>query len=644
MIKFIHRNQQLVGIVFLFIAVCFAISGVGLDILHGGASKNRDAGEVNGHKLTAEDIARSERSIESRYRQMFGEQYAKLAGSLNLNIRQQAIDSLVDRTILDQEAEKQGFTASDEAVRQYLLANFFKGENGETAFSAVTYRNLLQSVGMSAPEFEHEIKDEIARTTLVNILRDVAVPSAKDAEHLLKRQKTKYSVVAATVSVDPASVPAPSEADLKKHYESHATEYETPAQVRYSFVALNPVDFEKEVSVTPQDIEFFYSENSSKYQLPERSRVRAIKLLYPKESDPQKMAAVREEANAARNEAVTGAKFEDLVTKYSDDLPTKFTGGDMGWIHKGDKGEAFDQAVAKTSVGNVSDLIQTDYGFEIVKVEERRSAQARPLDEVRTEIEKELRTREAPAYASNRAREILLQAKKDGKSLAEALPTGIPLQDSNGYLPQSTDPHPTLSGLTQNVFMLPTSERLQPNLIELGDTTVLVQVKEFKEPTTPPFEEVKARVLSAVKSEEARKVAETKANEILKAAHANPAAFTSEAQARTAKLVGPFEISRAESSSDTFPTMTSQMRSAILAVVKPQHVVDRVFPGATEFTLLKVEEVNAPNIADPKNVAELTKYRSQASQEVANNMITSTLELLKSRSEIEIDPSSVGVR
>ena len=644
MIKFIHRNQQFVGIVFLFIAACFAVSGVGLDILHGGASKDRAAGEVNGQKLTAEDIARSERSVESRYRQMFGEQYAKFAGSLNLNIRQQAIDTLVDRTILDQEAEKQGFTASDEAVRQYLLTNFFKGENGESAFSAATYRNLLQSIGMSAPEFEREIKDEIARTTLVNILRDAAVPSAKDAENLLKRQKTKYSVVAVTVPVDPASAPAPSEIDLKKHYESHATEYEKPAQVSYAYVVLDPTDFEKEVSVTPQDVEFYYSENSSKYQLPEQTKVRAIKLLYPKESDPKKMAAVREKATAARNEAVSGAKFEDLVTKYSDDLPTKFTGGDLGWLKKGDKGEAFDQAIAKTSVGGVSDLIETDYGFEIIKVEEKKTAQPRPLDEVRGEIEKELRSREAPAYAANRGREVILQTKKDGKPLADALPAGSTLKETDGYLSQNKDPQPTLAGLTQNVFMLPTSERLQPTLIELGDTIVLLQVKEFKEPTTPPFEELKEQVVAAVKGDEARKLAETRANEILKAAQANPATFASEAQTRAAKVVGPFEISREQPSSDAFPTMTAQMRSAVLATEKPQEVVGRVFPGAKEFTLLKVEEIKAPNLSDPKNAAELTKYRSQATQEVANNMITSTLELLKSRSQIEIDPSLIAAQ
>jgi peptidyl-prolyl cis-trans isomerase D len=641
MIKFIHRNKRFITVVFAFIAVCFMITGVGVDILHNGANPNEDLIEINGQELSAEALNRSERGVESRYRKMFGENFAQFASALNLNIRQQAIDSLIDRTILDQEASKLGFTASDDAVRQYLLTTFFKGENGESSFSPANYRNLLQSLGMSAPQFEQEIQNEIARTTLINILRDAAVPTNRDSESLLKRQKTMYSVVAATISTSEAAVPAPSETDLKKYYESHATEYEVPAQVSYSYITFPPVEFEKEVQLTPQDVEFFYSENATKYSTPEQTHARGIKLLYPKESDPQKMAAVREKATKAREEALSGGKFEDIVAKYSDDLPTKILGGDLGWIKKGEKPKAIDEALSKTAPGDISDLIETDYGFEIIKVEEKKAAAPRPLDEVRAEIEKEIRSREAPAYAANRAREILQQTEKDGKSLAESLPAGTTAKETSGALPQGKDPEVTLVGLTQNVFMISAADRLKPSLIELGELSVLVQVKEYKEPTTPPFEQVKDKVLATVKAEEALKIADTKAQELLKAAQANPATFTTEAQTRAAKIVGPFQISREEASSDKFPTMTQQMRTAVLNSDKPHTVVERVFSSGKEFTLLKVEDIKAPVSTDPKNSEELNKYKTQASQELANNMITSTLELFKSRSKIDVNPSLI---
>lgn len=644
MIKFIHRNKRFITVIFAFIAVCFMISGVGLDILQGSSTQGEDLIEVNGQALSARDIARSERGVESRYRQMLGENFARFASALNLNIRQQAIDSLVDRTILDQEASKLGFAASDDAVRQYLLTSVFKGENGESSFSPATYRNLLQSLGLSAPQFEREIKDELARTTLVNILRDVAVPSRKDAEGLLKRQKTKYTVVAATITADESSVPTPSDTDLKKYYESHATEYETPAQVSYSYITFPAVEFEKDVQITPSDVEFYYSENIAQYTTPEQTRARGITLLYPKESDPQKMAAVKEKATKAREEALSGARFEDVVAKYSDDLPTKILGGDLGWIKKGDKPEAVEAAIVKTAPGSISELVETDFGFMIIKVEERKASTPRQLDEVRADVEKEIRSREAPAYAANRARELLLQSQKSGKNLSENLPAGAKLKETSGLVTQNKDPEATLAGLTQNVFMIPASERLKPNLVELGELTVLVQVKEFKEPTTPPFEEVKEKVLAAVKAEEARTIAQTRANELLNAVKANPAAFNSDTQARSGKVVGPFTISREESTPDKFPAMTAPMRSAILGSERPQQVIDRVFSGPKDFTILKVEEIVAPSIADPKTASEIAKYQTQVTQELANNMITATLENFKSRSTIDIDPSLMAAQ
>jgi len=639
MIKFIHRNKRFITVVFAFIAVCFMITGVGVDILHNGANPNRDLIEVNGQELSAEDLGRSEQGVESRYRQMFGENFARFASSLNINIRQQAIDSLIDRTVLDQEASKLGFAASDDAVREYLLTTFFKGENGETSFSPATYRNLLQSIGMSAPQFEQEIKDEIARTTLVNILRDVAVPTQKDAEGLLKRQKTKYSVVAATLTASEATVPAPSEMDLKKYYESHATEYELPAQVSYSYITFPPIEFEKEVQITPQDVEFFYSENAARYTTPEQTRARGIKLLYPKESDPQKMAAVREKATKAREEALSGKPFTDLVTKYSDDLPAKLAGGDMGWVGKGGLDEKLDAAVAKTEVGAVTEIIETDYGFEIIKVEEKRPSRQRPLEEVLTEVEKELKAQEAPSYAANRAREIVEKARKGNTPLAQAAQGyGITLKETE-LLNETKDPESSVEGLTRQVFILPTSERALPSVVELGDSSVIVQVKEFKEPTLPVFDAVKERVTTAYKSQEAKRVAAAKGAELLAAAQANGTDLAKEATSRGATVVGPLTISREKSSVDKLPSLSAEMRNAIFGAPKADTVLGKVFASNGADVVIKVTAITPPNMADPAVASSLAKYKEQATQEVAQSVTGSTLAMLKARADIEVDPS-----
>lgn len=644
MIKLIHRYKQSITIVFLFIAFCFVVTSVGFDAIQSNLSPTSDAITVNKQGYSAAELDRTQRSIESRYRQMFGEKFYEIAESLNLNLRQQALDTLVDKVVLQQEADKIGFAATNDSVREYIPNKVFRGPNGESLYSPEEYRRLLQRVGMSAPVFEQEIKDEITRSALISLFKDVAVVTNKDVEARFLQQKTRYGVVAATItdSAATSSVPAPSEADLKAYYNLHATEFETPAQVSYSYYALAPKDFEKEVQVTAQDVEFYYSENQSKYSIPEQVRVRRIKLLYPKESDPVKMAAVREKANAARSEALSGQSFELLVTKYSDDLPSKLAGGDIGWVGHGDQPEAIDQAIWKTAPGAIADLVETDYGFEVLKVEEKRAARPRPLDDVRASIEQEIRAQEAPAYASNKAREIVSQVKKDNKSLDEVVRSaGGSLKATNGFLTQGTDPEPSLKGLTQNIFTTPSSERLKPALIEIGENSIVVQVTEFREPTTPLYEEIKAKLAAGYIAQEASKLARSNAEELLKAALNNPASFSPEATAKSAKIVGPFSLSREEPTSDKFPALTAEMRKAILSTESPDKVLGRVFSSPTEHTILKVVEIKAPNLSDPSFKDKASEYRSQAAQELTQKSMGAMLAMLKERSTIEINPNVV---
>lgn len=641
MIKIIHRYKQSIGIVFLFVAFCFAVSGVGVDILHSGSSPNRDAVTINGQKFSYADLDRSKQNIEARYRQMFGENFSQIAKSLNINTTQQAIDNLIDTAILDEAARGQGYAATDDAVRKYLLTTVFKGKDGESAFSPEAYRNLLQNIGMSAPQFEKEIQKDVARTTLFNLIRDVAVVTDKDVTEKFIKQNTSFSFTAAEISSQNvmASLPTPNETDLKKYFEAHATEYELPARVSYGYFVLNAKDFEKDVQVSRQDVEFYYSENGAKYTLPEQVKLRSIKLLYPKESDPTKMAAVRENASKAREEALSGKPFTDLVTKYSDDLPAKLAGGDMGWVGKGGLDEKLDAAVAKTEVGAITEIIETDYGFEIIKVEEKRPSRQRPLEEVLTEVEKELKAQEAPSYAANRAREIVEKARKGNTPLAQAAQGyGITLKETE-LLNETKDPESSVEGLTRQVFILPTSERALPSVVELGDSSVIVQVKEFKEPTLPVFDAVKERVTTAYKSQEAKRVAAAKGAELLAAAQANGADLAKEAASRGATVVGPLTISREKSSVDKLPSLSAEMRNAIFGAPKADTVLGKVFASNGADVVIKVTAITPPNMADPSVVSSLAKYREQATQEVAQSVTGSTLAMLKARADIEVDPS-----
>jgi peptidyl-prolyl cis-trans isomerase D len=500
---------------------------------------------------------------------------------------------------------------------------------------------MLQGMGLSARQFEEQVGEDLARVALVEVVQDASYVSSKDVTQRYVQQETKYSFVAASYDANALAgeVPTPSDQDLQKFYEVNATDYELPARVAYDYVVLAPKDFEKEVNVQPQDVELYYADNAAKFATPEQVKIRSIKLLYPKESDPAKMAAVREKAVKAREEALAGKPFETLVTAYSDDLPSKAVGGSRGWVNRGSSSETFDKAVFTTPVGGVSELVEADFGFEVVKVEEKKEAGSRSLDEVRTDIESEIRKQEAPAYAAAKARELVDRAKKEGKPLAEvARAIGITALSTAELLEQSKDPSPAPRGLTQQVMMLPTSERLAPAVIDSGDTSVAVQVKEFKEPTTAAFEEVKGRVLAAYKAGEAKKIAESKARELVDVAAKAPADFKKESEARKASVKGPFEIARAKPLAEGLPGMTAEMSKAILASTAPHSAPTQYFSAGSQYVVMQVTDIKKPNPSSESAKQELQKYSEQAEEQSRKEALESTVGILKSRSRIDVDP------
>lgn len=637
MIRFVHRNSKLITYVFLFIAVCFMISGVGLDVLHDGSGTNQEyAVQVNDTKISPRDFERARENITERYRRMFGENFEAIAKQFNLNLSQQTIDSLIDATLLNEEADRWGLATNDEAVKKYLVTEVFAGK--EISTDAV--RGMLQSLGLTYKQFSKQVQEELNRQALLDVLRDVSFVSQAEIEAQYIKEETAFTVSAATLSTDQftAKIATPTDDILKKLYEGTATTYDLPARVSYEYLAFQPKDFEKDVPVLAQDVEFFYSENQNQYKTPEQIHARSIKVLYPKESNPEAMAAARAKAEKAHDEAVAGKPFTELVQQYSDDLPAKLAGGDKGWISRGSASQKFDEAAFNTPVGGISDLIEDDYGFEIIKVEEKKEASLKPLEQVKPEIEAAIRSREAPSYAAAKAREVVELAKRNSTSVADvAKSMGLPAPKSATLSQEGQDPDPLLRGLTQQAMQIPAAERLIATVVDAGDTSVALQIREFKEPTTPPFEDVREKVLAAYTREEAKKLATSAARELLEAAQKDPSALERVAQERGYAVVPTFAISRTKPSSDSFPSLSPDMRNDIFATKVAPFALTKFYSTGTGFAVAVVKKIERPDVKAVKGVEELAKYQQQAGQESSRETVESTLALLKSRATIDID-------
>jgi peptidyl-prolyl cis-trans isomerase D len=638
MIKLIHRYNKIITYVFLLIAICFMFSGVGLDILHGGAGGEQYAIKINDKEVSALEFERARENLSERYRQMFGDKFESLAKSFNLNITQQTIDSIVDSNLLTQEAEKWGLEGSEDAVNRYLVTKVFAGQE----ISKEAIRALLQRIGMNYRQFSSEVKREVSREAFTNLIRDVAFVGDRDIEAQFSRQETTFSLITATAPLESFTkqVAEPDDATIQKIYNETASEYELPARVSYEYITFSAQDFAKDVQVTPQDIELYYTENTAKFKTPEQARIRSITLLYPKENDPKAMADVKAKAKTVHEEALSGKPFIELVQRYSDDLPTKLQGGLKGWIERGKGSKAFDKAVFATQAGAVSDLIESNTGYEIVLVEEKKTAGQRPFAEVKGEIESIIRSREAPAYAAAKAQEIAAEARKSGNSLSKVAATkGLPAPKTVSLGSQGNDNDPLLKGLTQRALQLPANDRLIATTVELGDTTVALQVREFKEPSIKPLAEVRESVIATHRKNEGLKLAQKQASDLIEAVKQNPNSLESSAKARGFNVSAPFEISRANPSNSSVPQLSSEIANEAFSSLTAPRILNWPFQSDKGYLVVGVAKVSKPDPKAKTSLESIKKYSEEATQRQSQQALTSTVALLKLRADVDVDPA-----
>ncbi len=638
MIRLIHKYNRSVAIVFLFIAFCFAMSGVGIDVLHDGNRAERPAVLVNDKSFTEAEVARTVNKLQSAYRRMYGDNFDQYAKMFGINLVQQSVDQMIDAALLNQEAAGMGFSADDEDVRRFILEKEFDG----TPFDETRFRAMLKAVNLNYRDYAKDVKEGESREALLGVIRDSAYVSRRDIQDQLVRQETAYLVQAATVSAADlaASAPQPTEEQLKAFYDQNAARFEVPPSASYTFIELAPSSFEKDVQVSEDDIGIYYTENLKDFSDPEQVRIREIRVLYPKNADDKAKAETREKVKQAREEALAGKAFAELVAKYTTDAALKASGGDRGWVTRGSAANpAFDRAAFTTEAGGVSEIIETEESISILKVEEKKPSSAKPLPAVRAQIESAIRKSEAPSYAKVKAEELLKTARRDNKPLSEVAGlSGMQLKESSSMLAAGKDPSESLSGLTEKVLALPAGERLSVSLIEVGDSSALVQVKEFKDASLAPFSEVRARILEVLKAQEAQKLAETRAQELVTAAQAAPQAFAAEAKKLGAKVVSGVKVSRAQPTSPEIPDLSQPMLKAIFSTKTPQ-VIARPFPSQTGFVVLAVTGVETPDIAKGLKPEDLEKYTSQAREEAARNALESALAYLKSSSKIDVAPA-----
>ncbi|HEX4621194.1 MAG TPA: SurA N-terminal domain-containing protein, partial [Myxococcaceae bacterium] len=306
----------------------------------------------------------------------------------------QVIDFMVDRELLSQAAERHGLTASDEEIRNIVYKQPDFQKDGQ--FDVDRYREILATYyRQTEPEYEDNLRRQLSAQKMVDLLENSAVVADDEvrARFMKEGNKAQLTFVRFLPAMFADKVSAPTEAQVDAYAKEHV-----------------------------KQISDYYDANKSVYHQPERAHVAQILIKASPEASADQRAAARTKIDSVRKQLDAGKEFALLAKQVSEDLGSKGRGGDLGFVERSALPPELAQAVFSMKPGEVSQPLETHLGFHVVKLEEIRPAEDKPLAAVQNEIARQLYVRERSKALAEAEAAKALSELKSGKKLDALYP------------------------------------------------------------------------------------------------------------------------------------------------------------------------------------------------------------------------------
>lgn len=165
----------------------------------------------------------------------------------------------------------------------------------------------------------------------------------------------------------------------------------------------------EKVFVTEDELKEYYSRNKEKFTTPEQIQVSHILIKVSFGASGEEKTKARDKAKQILEWLKKGEKFQTLAGQYSEDPKSKATGGSLGYISRGQMPKSFEDVAFSLKPGEISNVVETDYGYHIIQVEDHRESMTKTFDEVRSSIKENL-TKE---LAMSKVEEFTRKAEND---------------------------------------------------------------------------------------------------------------------------------------------------------------------------------------------------------------------------------------
>jgi peptidyl-prolyl cis-trans isomerase D len=499
-----HSKGWLAKLILTLITVPFALFGIDAYLKDAGAGAS--VAKVDGATISIQEYRNAMQSLRDRLQK----ENPKDIGALESpEVKQSVLDRLINTRLLNAEVDNNNFKVTNEQLAQFItnLPEFQQGGK----FSQEVYDKLLSQNQMTPSQFEKKMRGELLLQQVRDGVPGLAFTSkaVEDAVLNVEHQQREVSVAEiktadfiSQVNVDPSEVQA--------YYEKHKDKFKVPEQVKLEFVMLSANTLIPKMQTTDEEAKKFYDENASKFQGSEQRHASHILIGAGASASPEAKAEAKKKAEQVLAEVKKNpAKFAELAKKYSQDPGSAEKGGDLGTFGRGSMVKPFEDSAFSMKPGEVSGLVQSDFGYHIIKLTEI-VGQGQGFETLKPQIRAELMYQKALVKFSEQAEAFSATVYEQSTSLKPVADAyNIPVQKTewlsyaDGAKFFKSDKLMTLV-FTNEVL----KDKRNTEAVEVSNNTLVsARVVEYKASAPRSFDEVKGGIADLLKIEKATKLA-----------------------------------------------------------------------------------------------------------------------------------------
>ncbi len=502
-----HLKFVLWGVVLVFVLLVFVDWGSG----RAGGGGAEAAVKIGHREISEQDFVEQVRRLQNLYQQQLGDNWDQFKNQINLG--EQAVQQLVERQLLLDEARETGLVVSEAEVRERILSYpVFTDQSGRFV-GQESYKRILRSSRTNPQDFEAQLSEELLLDKFRTMMAEGLWVSDAEVDEKIRQEREKASVKAvqlryerylADVTVD--------EAATREYFDAHREDFRRNEErvIRYLVVETNKL--RRLLEVDDADLEVYYNDHKEDFHEGEQVQASHILIQLAPSASQEETAAAELKAQQVAKMARSGTDFTELAKIHSDDPGSKDNGGDLGWFGRGRMVKEFEEAVFGAKPGDLVGPVKSQFGYHVIKIVGYRPDRIRPLDEVTDDVRFKYLEDRAASEAEVRAGALAKRVTGERPDTDEAWQAiadedeAVVLNESPAFGADETIPGTGSDpAFTQQIFEADEGTIGGPRLIPRG--WIVWQLKEIRPEGLPDFEVVKAEVEQELRREQAMELA-----------------------------------------------------------------------------------------------------------------------------------------